>query len=83
MNLKKNSNHSELFKNFLRKCLDKDIKKRYNIYEAKRDPWVMGYKYLLDEKERLYNQSKFLISMMVNNITEFNNYVKMPNFNNN
>ena len=43
----------------------------------------MGYKYLLDEKERLYNQSKFLISMMVNNITEFNNYVKMPNFNNN
>lgn len=83
LEFKKNSNHSELFKNFLRKCLDKDIKKRYNIYEAKRDPWVMGYKYILDEKERLYNQSKFLISMMVNNITEFNNYVKIPNFNNN
>ena len=65
----KNKNHSELFINFLRKCLEKDIKKRYNIYDAKRDPWVRGYKFLLDEKEKLYNQSKFLIQMMINNIT--------------
>ncbi len=79
----KNKNHSELFINFLRKCLEKDIKKRYNIYDAKRDPWVRGYKFLLDEKEKLYNQSKFLIQMMINNITEFNKYVKMPKNRNN
>ena len=69
------SNNSEMFKSFIKKCLEKDIKKRYNIEEALRDPWVLGNKYILNEKEKLYNASKFLINMDVGNIIDFNQYV--------
>ena len=40
-----------MFKNFLINCLHKDIKKRYDIYQAKNDPWLKGYQLLLDEKD--------------------------------
>ena len=69
-----NTRHSSMFKNFLIKCLDKNINKRYNIYEAIKDPWVQGYKYILDEKEKLYNAGKFLTNIMVDNIRNFNIY---------
>ena len=71
-----NTGHSNMFKNFVEKCLDKDIKNRYNIYEALNDPWIRAYKILLDEKERILNGSKFLINMMTDNIFEFNEFVQ-------
>ena len=71
-----NSGHSDMFKNFLKQCLDKDIKKRYNIYQAKNDPWMQGYQIILNEKERLYNAGKFMIEIMVDNIHTFNDYIK-------
>ena len=73
----KNINHSKMFLNFISKCLDKDINKRYNIYDALRDPWVKANKYILDEQEKLGNASKFLIIMVTNFIDEFNKYVKL------
>ena len=67
--------HSLMFKNFIRKCLEKDINKRYNIYEALNDPWIKGYQFIKDEKENLYNAGKFIIQLMVDNIKTFNDYV--------
>ena len=71
-----NTGHSEMFKNFVRKCLEKDIKKRYNIYEAMNDPWIKGYQIILNEKENLYNAGKFMIEIMVDDIKAFNDYIK-------
>ena len=68
--------NSEMFKNFMKKCLEKDIKKRYNIYEALDDPWIKGNEFILNEKEKLCNASKFLINMTVGNIIDFNEYIK-------
>ena len=71
-----NTKNSEMFKSFLKKCLEKDIKKRYNIHEALEDPWIKGSEYILNEKEKLCNGSKFLINMAVGNIIDFNEYIK-------
>ena len=68
--------HSKLFKHFLKNCLNKDIKNRYNIFQAINDPWFKGYKIVLDEKEKLYNASKFVIDLMVDNLVPFNDYIK-------
>ena len=72
----KDTGHSEMFKNFVRKCLEKNIKNRYNIYEAMNDPWIKGYQIILNEKEYLYNAGKFMIEVMVDNIKSFNDYIK-------
>ena len=45
--------NSEMFQNFVEKCLEKDITKRYNIYQALKNPWIIGNKYILNEKEKL------------------------------
>ena len=71
-----NTKNSEMFKNFVKKCLEKDIKKRYNILEALEDPWIKGNEFILNEKEKLCNGSKFLINMAVGNIIDFNEYIK-------
>ena len=68
--------HSKLFKQFLKNCLNKDIKNRYNIFQAINDPWYKAYKIVLDEKEKLYNASKFVIDLMVDNLVPFNVYIK-------
>ena len=56
--------------------MNKDIKKRYDIYHAIKDPWFEGYQIILDEKEQLYNAGKFVIDLMVDNIISFNEYIK-------
>ena len=72
----KDTGHSEIFKNFLKKCLNKDIKQRYNIYQAINDPWMKGYQLIVNEKENLYNAGKFMIELLVDNIKPFNDYIK-------
>ena len=69
-------NTSKMFQNFVKKCLEKDNKKRYNIYEAMRDPWIKGYQFIIDEKERYCNASKLLMNIMVDNIREFNHWIQ-------
>ena len=71
-----NTGHSQMLKNFVKKCLDKDIKQRYNIHQALNDPWMKGYQLILNEKENLYNAGKFMIELLVDNIKPFNDYVK-------
>lgn len=68
--------HSKLFKNFVAKCLEKDIKKRYNIYQVMNDPWIKGYQEIQNEKDNLVNAEKFLIELMVDSIKNFNDYIK-------
>ena len=72
----KGTGHSDLFINFLKKCLEKDIKKRYNIYQVMNDPWMKSYQIILNEKNNLYNAGKFMIEMLVDSIKPFNDYVK-------
>ena len=72
----KETGHSKVFINFLKNCLNRDIKKRYDIYQAMKDPWVKGYQIILNEKEKLYNAGKFVIDLMVDNFITFNNYIK-------
>jgi serine/threonine protein kinase len=66
--------HSKMFVNFIKNCLNKDIKKRYNIYKAMNDPWLKGYQIILNEKEKLYNANKFIVDLMVDNLINFNKY---------
>ena len=40
------------------------------------DPFVKGYQIILNEKEKLYNAGKFVIDLMVDNILNFNQYLK-------
>ena len=68
--------NSKPFLNLLRNCLEKDIKKRYDIYQLMNDPFVKGYQIILNEKEKLYNAGKFVIDLMVDNILNFNQYLK-------
>ena len=68
--------NSKPFLNLLRNCLSKDIKKRYDIYQLMNDPFVKGYQIILNEKEKLYNAGKFVIDLMVDNILNFNQYLK-------
>ena len=70
------SGHSKVFINFLKNCLNKDIKKRYNIHQVMKDPWYQGYQIILNEKEKLYNAGKFVIDLMVDNLLSFNEYIK-------
>ena len=72
----KDTGHSCIFLNFFKYCLNKDIQKRYNLYQAMNDPWFGGYQILLNEKEKLYNAGQFVIALMVDNFMSFNNYIK-------
>ena len=67
--------HSDMFKDFLRKCLEKNLRKRFNIFEAINHPWIKGFHFLQDAKERMYNAGKFLTNLLVDNILEYNKYI--------
>ena len=72
----KDTGHSKILINFLKKCLNKDINQRYNIYDAMNDPFFKGYQIILDEKEKIYNAGSFLINLMVDNLNKLNDYIK-------
>ena len=77
MNLNfKEIEYSNMFLNLLRNCLNKNLKERYSIYDLMKDPFVKGYQIILDEKEKLYNAGKFVVDLMVDNIINFNEYIK-------
>ena len=70
------TDHSKVFKNFLKNCLNKDIKNRYDIYKVMKDPWYKGYQIILNEKEKIYNAGKFIVDLMTDNCLPFNDYIK-------
>ena len=67
---------SELCKDFLRGLLEKDYKKRFNIQQALRHPWIQGAKIINEEKENIYCLESFLINIITDNIPNFNEYIK-------
>ena len=77
------ADNSKPFLNLIKNCLNKDIKQRYDIYQLMNDPFVKGYQIILNEKEKLYNAGKFVIDLMVDNIINFNEYLKTLENNNN
>jgi len=67
--------YSKYFINFLKKLLEKDIKKRINIRQAMEDYWINGAKILLEEKEKLNNANIFLSYLMFDYFHSFNQYI--------
>jgi len=67
---------SKPFINLLKNCLNKDIKQRYDINQLINDDWARGYQIILNEKEKLYNAGKLVIDLMVDNMINFNDYIK-------
>ena len=68
--------YSSKFLKFLNKLIERDIKKRINIYEALNDNWVKGGEILFNEKEKIDDNEIFLINMITDNIRCFNEYIK-------
>ena len=70
---------SSLCKDFLAGLLEKDYKKRFNIQQALKHPWIQGAKIINEEKENIYCLENFLINIITDNIPKFNDYVKKEN----
>ena len=66
-------------KDFLRGLLEKDYRKRFNIQQALKHPWIQGAKIINEEKENIYCLESFLINIITDNIPKFNDYVKEEN----
>ena len=67
--------YSSMFLNFLSKLLEKDIRKRINIYQALNEPWVKSGEILFNEKEKIDNTEIFLINIITDNLECFNKYI--------
>ena len=67
---------SNLFKDFLKGLLEKDYMKRFNIRQALNHPWVKGAQIISDEKENAYCHENFLINLLTDNISKYNDYIK-------
>ena len=72
----KESKVSEIFKDFLRGLLEKDYNKRFNIKKALNHPFITASKIIFDEKENISNNESFLINLITDNISKFNDYIK-------
>ena len=68
---------SSLFKDFLVKLLEKDFTKRVNISQALNHPWIQGVKIIFDEKENISCHENFLIRLITDNISNFNQYINL------
>ena len=68
--------YSFLFKNFLFGLLEKNIKKRFSLYEIMEHPWIKGADLIFKEKEKINDLEKFLINLITDNIRSFNEYIK-------
>ena len=67
--------YSKLFLKFINKLLEKDIKNRFNIYDALNDPWIRGAELLFREKEKIDDTEIFLINIITDNFRCFNEYI--------
>lgn len=67
---------SELFKDFLKKILEKDYTKRLTIKQCLDHPWIKASQIIFDEKEKINSQENFLISLITDNFQKFNEYLK-------
>ena len=77
--LRNKNQYSWHFFDFLKKILEKDINKRININEALNHYWIKGADILIDEKEKLSNNTIFLFYLITNHCKSFNDYVEKGN----
>lgn len=68
-----NPRFSQLFRDFLQKILNKNICKRLSISGALNHPWIKATKFIFEEKEKISDNTKFLVTMITDNIMSFNN----------
>ena len=71
----KDNCYSKYFIDFLCQLLEKDINKRININQALNSYWINGAKILLEEKEKLCNNSSFLIYLLTDYFINFDKYI--------
>ena len=67
---------SNMFKNFLKKCLEKNITERYDIFDIINDNWIKGSEIIKDYKDNLCNTNIFLIDLITDNIIDYNRYIE-------
>ena len=70
-----NNCYSDCFIDFLQQLLEKDINKRININQALNHYWVKGYDLLLEEKEKIFNCSNYLLYLVTDHFKSFNDYI--------
>jgi len=64
---------SDVFKDFLLKCLEKNVTKRPTIFDLKEHPFINNlYKILKDEEENFYDTIPFLTYLMTNYFKSYN-----------
>ena len=68
--------YSNLFMNFVKGLLNKNLKERLSISEALEHPWIKAARLIFKEKEKVYDLEKFLINMFTSNIKPFNDSIK-------
>lgn len=75
LEIKENEFYSNCFNDFLKRLLEKDINKRININQALNNYWINGAKILLNEKEKTFNASNFLIYLLTDHFINFDKYI--------
>ena len=68
--------YSPYFIDFIQKLLENDINKRIDIGQALDHYWIKGAQILLNEKENIFNASKFLSYLIADHIKNFDDYIK-------
>ena len=81
--------YSVLFQNFVKGLLNKNIKERYSIIDALKDPWVKDAKLIYEEEGKNSDKEKFLSLLsdqekeeMIERKNKLRNYHKKNNLNN-
>jgi len=66
---------SSHFLDFMTKLLERDIEKRMNMSDALNHYWIKGGRFLLDVKEKINDDNKFLSNLLDDHIRDFNTYI--------
>jgi serine/threonine protein kinase len=68
--------HSEIFRDFLRSLLINKIDERLSVEDALNHEWMHCAELIFEEKEKIVDLEKFLISLVTDNVKSFNNRLK-------
>jgi len=77
LDLQEEKDFSKYFIDFITKLLEKDVKKRINIFQALDHYWIKGAQILMEEKEKIYNVGVFLPYLMTDYLKNFMDYIEM------
>ena len=72
LEIEANEYYSIDFVDLVKKLLEKDIRKRINIFDAINHKWIQSAKILLEEKEKMSNTGNFLLYLLTDHLKNFN-----------